>query len=337
MKDVKQSFCFWLHYERVALAPSVKALSLIIFIHTEIYYEVHNEFRKLVNKLSIVIPSLNENESVEKMVFNINETIGLDEFEIIIVDSGGTATSGVREHPMVQVYNTPREGAPQARNFGAAKASNDILLFADAHTHFMPGWGSKILNDFELNGRSLVTPCVTVMGDENRRGCGFKWTNISMEIFWLPDLWQEIHEIPFACSCCMAIMKEVFDELGQFDSGIRFWGEEDSELCMRAWLMGYSVLCDPSIRIGHVFRSEHPYNMEWSDTIYNKMRLVISHLNTERISRHLREMSYYPGFDKLLLMVLEDHVLDRRDDFFRRRVHNDDWFFQKFHMEGWSA
>jgi glycosyltransferase involved in cell wall biosynthesis len=291
----------------------------------------------MVDKVSIVIPSLNENDSVEKMVLNINETIGLDEFEIIIVDSGGTETSGVRELPMVQVYNTPREGAPQARNFGATKATNDILLFADAHTQFRPEWGSKLLNDFGLNTRSLITPCVTVMGDDNRRGCGFKWTNISMKIFWLPDLRQEIHEIPFACSCCMAVMKEVFQELGQFDSGTRFWGEEDSEISMRAWLMGYSVLCDPSIRVGHMFRSEHPYNLEWSDMIYNKIRFAISHFNTQRISKHLREMSYSPDFNKLLLMVLEDHVLDRREDLSRRRVHDDNWFFQKFPMEGWSV
>jgi GT2 family glycosyltransferase len=291
----------------------------------------------MVDKLTIIIPSLNEGYSVERMVTNINETIGLSEYEIIIVDSGGTETLEVRDLPMVEVYDTQREGAPQARNFGAGKASNDVLLFADAHTHFRPGWGPKLLNDFEQNERCLATPCVTVMGDENRRGCGFKWTNMSMEIFWLPDLRQEIHEIPFACSCCMAVMKEVFDEIGQFDSGIRFWGEEDSEISMRAWLMGCSVLCDPSIRIGHEFRNEHPYNIEWSDTIYNKVRFAISHFNTERVSKHLREMSRFPGFDKILLMVLEDHVLERRDSLLRRRVHDDDWFFQRFPMEGWST
>ena len=132
----------------------------------------------------------------------------------------------------------------------------------------------------------------------------------------------------------MAVMIEVFDEIGQFDSGIRFWGEEDYEISMRAWLMGCSVLCDPSIRIGHEFRNEHPYSIEWSDTIYNKVRFAISHFNTERVSKHLREMSSFPGFDKILLMVLEDHVLERRDDLLGRRVHDDDWFFQRFPMEG---
>ena len=42
------------------------------------------------HELSIIIPCLNEESSVEKMVFNINQTIQLDNYEIIIVNSGGT-------------------------------------------------------------------------------------------------------------------------------------------------------------------------------------------------------------------------------------------------------
>ena len=66
------------------------------------------------------------------MVFNINQTIELDNYEIIIVNSGGTETSAIRDLSMVRIYNTSREGAPQARNFGAKKATNDVKLRRNA-------------------------------------------------------------------------------------------------------------------------------------------------------------------------------------------------------------
>jgi len=75
----------------------------------------------MAKNLSIIIPSLNEGNSVEKMVSNINGTIGLDQYEIIVVNSGGTETSDIGKLPMVYVYETPREGAPQARNFDLLK------------------------------------------------------------------------------------------------------------------------------------------------------------------------------------------------------------------------
>jgi glycosyltransferase involved in cell wall biosynthesis len=164
------------------------------------------------------------------MISNINATIELDEFEIIVVNSGGASISGITKYQTIHVHDMPRGGAPQARNLGAANASGDILVFADAHLEFRKGWGPKIRNTLELNNMSIVTPCITAMGDDASGGCGFKWSDISMQIFWLPDLISSIHEIPFACSCCMAVEKKVFNEIGRFDSGTRFWGEEDSEI-----------------------------------------------------------------------------------------------------------
>ena len=215
------------------------------------------------------------------------------------------AISEIRKYPKVHIYYTGRQGAPQARNFGAAKASGDLLLFADAHLEFRYGWGPKIASAIEFNKMSIITPCITKIGDDNSRGCGFKWTNLLMAVHWLPDLIPSIHEIPFACGCCMAIEKKLFYEIGEFDSGTKFWGDEDSEMCMRSWLMGHRVLCDPSIRVGHMFRSSHPYVIHWSDIIYNKIRFAFSHFGGERLISYLKSMSGIPDFSKLLIAVIE--------------------------------
>ncbi len=291
--------------------------------------------REALSPLSVIIPSLNEGKQVETMVRNIRDTVDLGNYEIIVVNSGGTDLSSVSNLPHVSVYETEREGAPQARNFGARKARGKTLLFADAHAEFGKGWGPKILSSCEkVNG--ILTPCITMMGDEDSRGCGFIWKNIQMEIDWLPDLKPQIHEVPFACACCMAMKKKAFDDIGGFDSGTRFWGSEDSELSMRAWLMGYQVMCDPSIRVGHGFREEHPYHIAWFDEVYNKVRFAFSHFSERRLENFLRGNAAVPTFLDVLLEVQKSNVLQRRRKLFKTRTRSDDWFFEKFAMKGWS-
>jgi len=196
----------------------------------------------LGRSLSIIIPSLNEGDSVEQTVHNIVNTIKMKSYEIIVVNSGGTETSNIRGFPVVNVFDTPREGAPQARNFGAQRATGDFLLFADAHLEFKDGWGARMLYFLEHKKDSILTPCISAFGDENSRGCGFRWESLTMDVFWLPDVVRDVHEIPFACACCMAIERKLFYQIGQFDEGTLFWGEEDSEISLRAWLLGHRVL-----------------------------------------------------------------------------------------------
>jgi GT2 family glycosyltransferase len=157
-----------------------------------------------------------------------------------------------------------------------------------------------------------------------------------MDVFWFPNTIPYIHEIPFACSCCLAVEKKVFWKIGKFDSGLTFWGEEDSELCMRAWLLGYRVMCDPSIIVGHMFKKSHSYSIELSDMIYNKIRFAFSHFSKERMSRQFKFLSEMNHFTTILIHVLENGVLERRFDLLKKRIHDDNWFFEKFPMDGWN-
>ena len=108
-------------------------------------------------------------------------------------------------------------------------------------------------------------------------------------------------------------------KIGAFDPGIRYYGGEDSELSIRAWLLGYRVICDPSIKVLHRFRSSFPYQLELSDINYNKIRFVVSHFNSERVTKYLKAIASVPQFSNLFLMVIEHRTLDRRFDLFSKR------------------
>ncbi|MDE1831715.1 MAG: glycosyltransferase [Thaumarchaeota archaeon] len=284
--------------------------------------------------LSIIIPSLNEGKNVEMTINNIKSTIDIDDYEIIVADCGGTDLSSVSSMKDVFIYRS-KQGAPQSRNFGAEHAHGDILLFADGHVKFQKGWAQQILNSCK-NTAGIVAPCLTAMSDGEARGCGFEWTDLQMNINWLPDLKQEIHEIPFAGAGCMAIQKKVFFDIGEFDSGLRLWGSEDSELSLRTWLLGYQVVCDPSIRVGHLFRETHPYHISSFNELYNIIRLGIAHFSVKRLEKFLYANSESPLFLEALLEVQKDGILARRKHLFTTRTRSDDWFFEKFKMAEWD-
>lgn len=287
----------------------------------------------MTKKLSIIIPCLNEGNNVEKTVSNIKNTIGLNDYEIIIVNNGGTELSSARKISQVRIFDVAPEGAPQAKNFGAKQADGEVLLIIDGHLTFKEGWGLKFLD--VVDEKTLLNPTITVDGKEGSRGSGQTWRNFKMDITWMPDSKSDIHEIPFASTACLAIEKKTFDAIGQLDSGIKIWGTVDPEFSLRAWLLGYCVLGDPSIRVAHLFRNKIPYKVKLDDVTYNKIRLAFSHFNPERLVNFLQVNFSEPKYQDNIFSVLKSDVLERRSRLFNIRKHSDDWFFEKFKMEEW--
>ena len=295
---------------------------------------------EMEGRISIIIPSLNEGNYLQDTVFNITSTISSTDYEIIIVNSGGTQTSKIEDLDSVHLFNSAIPLSPaQAKNTGASKSSGEILLFTDAHVFFSYGWEYKILKALR-DENVIISPCITLMGDENIIGCGFKWRNLNMELKWLTDLTQEIHEIPFAAGACMAVSKRTFEDLGQFDYDFRSWGMEDAEISLRAWTQGCNVLCDTTNRVSHKFKTNFPYTVSPKDIYYNRIRLCFLHFRSKRLIKYLRHLSRHlfpiTEFNNILIKLIGSDVLNKREDLFNKRIYTDDWFFEKFHMKGWS-
>jgi rSAM/selenodomain-associated transferase 2 len=82
-------------------------------------------------KLSVVIPVLNERNSLPATIAALRACQGVA--EIIVVDGGSTdgTTEWVRAQPDVVLVNSVRGKGPQL-NAGAARATGDVLLFLHA-------------------------------------------------------------------------------------------------------------------------------------------------------------------------------------------------------------
>lgn len=88
-----------------------------------------------MEKISIIIPAFNEAENIVTLLERLKAaTIGIPH-EIFVVDGGSTdATRQKSEAAGAIVLQSPRKGRMHQMNFGAAKATGDLLYFVHADT-----------------------------------------------------------------------------------------------------------------------------------------------------------------------------------------------------------
>jgi len=105
--------------------------------------------KMLENKLrvSIVIPTLQEEDYIGKLLFKL---AAIDQnLELVVVDGGSTdRTVEIARKFTEKVYVLNERGIGKARNYGAYKATGDIVVFMDADVEPPPDFLKKVLMVF---------------------------------------------------------------------------------------------------------------------------------------------------------------------------------------------
>jgi hypothetical protein len=84
------------------------------------------------------------------------------------------------------------------------------------------------------------------------------------------------------------------------------------------------------VEFRHVFRNERPYHMEWSWALHNKLRLSFVHFDTPRIARVVEALRQHEHFPAAAALLAEGDVSSRRTVIAERRVHDAEWYFERF-------
>ncbi|WML35835.1 glycosyltransferase [Clostridium sp. OS1-26] len=291
--------------------------------------------------VSIIIPCKNEVNNLKSTVDSIINSKNSLSFEIIVVDDASIdlSTEFLKADLNKDIYKdiilvtTNNVGCAGAKNAGAKVAKGKYLFFCDAHIKVSNGWLDGLVNTLENTGAHLVAPCIVDMSNGLAAGYGMTWDD-QLRAKWLINKPNTITEIPLACGCAFGIAKEVFEKINGFDHFYQIYGNEDFEICLKVWLYGYRVVVNPDIKIRHLFRKKHPYQVTTANVTFNTLCLAYSHFEKERLIKVIQivKNDYFFSTAAADIRSSSDLILKQREKYFKERMYNDDFFFRKFNI-----
>ncbi len=285
---------------------------------------------------SVIIISKNEADNLKMTVDSLLETRNNCSMEIIVVDDGSKDNSSdflltPAYASQVTLIKTPGLGTSNARNLGASYAVAPVLFFCDSHVVVPDYWLDRMLSAMDLLHADILSPAVASLYQPEAIGYGLAMDDEG-NIYWLSSKPTEPCMIPFACSCFMAIRKQVFDTLGGFDRNYVIYGSEDAELSLRAWLFGYQIIMYPELVVKHLFKESYSYDFDDSHMNYNLLQMACTHFNASRLCKLISRINAEPNMKEVVEAVLSSGVWSKRSRYQKLRVHDDDWFFSTFNM-----
>lgn len=281
--------------------------------------------------ISVVVITRDEGDRLVSTVSQYLATLP-DRSEVIVVDDGSSDGSCERlpRDRRVRVVRGAGRGVAQARNAGGRAARGSVLVFSDAHLEIPKGWWKPLATRAERPGVGGVAPAIASTSRPDRIGQGLRFLEPNLEITWLWRDDAKPRRAPLIPWCCTAMSRAVFAATGGFDEGMTGAGSIDNEMSLRLWLLGYELWVVPSVVIGHVFRRKPPYPAAAWNSLHNRTRLAIVHLEVPRIARFVRAWRNDPDFAQAMAVAAASDAARRRKLVAAQRVHDSEWYFRKF-------
>jgi glycosyltransferase involved in cell wall biosynthesis len=104
------------------------------------------------NALSVVIPVLNEENTIAMVIRRVLEMSSVFDLEIVVVDDGSTDRTGAildelaRDNPSIQVVHQPNKGKAAALARGFAMTRGDVVIVQDADLEYDPNEISHVVS-----------------------------------------------------------------------------------------------------------------------------------------------------------------------------------------------
>jgi GT2 family glycosyltransferase len=301
--------------------------------------------------LSILIPVYNCWDLTQACLESLREHPPALEFEVIIVDDGSTDETRTELAKLVAPYrifcNEENRGFSANNNFAAKEALGEVLCLLNNDTELTPGWWEPLWETLHLAPRAGVVGNIQFRSSTGEVDhAGVYISNTLEMLHWrkIPetapgDRWLEW---PCVTAACCLIRRDLFFQVGQFDTTYRN-GYEDMDLCLKAWKAGYRNYVALESRIFHHVSSSpgrsdhnqpnfwhyqdrwlpvlrllrHPYNPVFQSVSYFKNRPLwkgcwrerLYHLWNLRLLPESRPPWIWPTFEEQpgLDTILEDY------------------------------
>jgi GT2 family glycosyltransferase len=276
--------------------------------------------------ISVVVVTRNEGAELLRTLENLRDTLPARS-EIVVVDGASTdgSTAG-----LPRVIKASGIGVACARNLGAARSKGNLLVFADGHIRLDKSWWQPMADLAQNRRVAAVAPAITHLPATASCGYGLQLTGPDLDARWLPRQADQPFAAPILPGCCLMMRRQVFEAVGGWDSGLLHRGGVDNEMSLRLWLLGYDLLIAPQVVVRHRFRKSSPYPVGWPQYLHNRLRLAFAHLSAPRLDQSVCALHKFRAFDEAMALLAQGDISRRRSELLARRVHSDDWYFERF-------
>ncbi|XP_050558636.1 uncharacterized protein LOC118279613 isoform X3 [Spodoptera frugiperda] len=290
LRDFRNPAC-----KRVLYDAELPSASVILIFHNEPYSVVVRTIWSVVNSARRSQPWYKHANFIDRQTGRLMAAgyPGQDPTskfvylkEIILVDDNSTLPElkGKLSHyvrtrlppDLIRILRLPdRQGLMLARLKGARAARGDVLVFLDAHCEAGADWLRPLLQRIQHKRDAVITPIIDVIHQTTFEFEAPDTFQVGGFSFMGHFTWTDVPErekkrrgsdiaptwSPTMAGGLFAISRTYFWELGAYDEQMGGWGGENLEMSFRIWQCGGTLETIPCSRVGHVFRSFHPYGM----------------------------------------------------------------------------
>lgn len=189
-------------------------------------------------KLSIVIPTKNEEKNISRLLRDIRDQ-SFKDYEVIVADAKSTdRTVEIARSFGAQVVKGGLPGI--GRNAGAKAAKGDCLFFLDADVSINPTFIERTLRKFQDQGLDAAS-CLVIPISEKR---------IDKLLHEFVNFYFKATEkyLPHAPGFCILVKRAIHERVGGFDESVVL--AEDHDYVQRIAKIGrFRFLTEPRIRV----------------------------------------------------------------------------------------
>ncbi len=213
------------------------------------------EFKRIIRrhafpKVSIVILSYNNLRYTLDCLESILTQSSYPNFEVILIDNASPELEvrealGKLEDPRLRiVLNEENKGYAGGNNQGMAMARGDIIILLNNDTICPADWIERLVEPLRDNPRlGMVGPMTNSAGNEQM--LDVFCAGASSQHTWLRDFYRvrrgRRHLTDRLGFFCVALRRELYEQIGDLDEGFELGYFEDDDYCLRAVAAGWQL------------------------------------------------------------------------------------------------